>query len=166
MNWWDVATVFFVLMRIRAGWRNGLVNEIFRLIALIAGAGGALWGALIIQDLVAAVMGNTPAAGLVALLVAFAIIALVFFAIGRIITMVLHKIFLEHINRAAGAVFGIATGVLLALVVSFLIMLFSTGGFGNYVGGSLTGRWATDVAGEFAKSLGIEHVGPDGVDTI
>jgi uncharacterized membrane protein required for colicin V production len=152
-NFWDIVVVAFVAWRVHAGWARGFIMEIFRLLALAAGSIGAFWGAAKVEVFFGGLIGHGPGSKLIALAVAFAIVALCVMLIGMTVTKIAHALFLSTLNRTLGAGFGILSGFALALVVSLLLMAFDTGQASRYVGSSLTGRIAYGAASAVSAVL-------------
>ncbi|MFA6033819.1 MAG: CvpA family protein, partial [Myxococcota bacterium] len=68
-------------------------------------------------------------------------------ATGMLVTRLVEALMLGLVNRIIGAVFGVFTGMLIAMLLSFALLSFIPGGFGDYVGRSLTGRAAAGIIG-------------------
>ncbi|MBI5528837.1 MAG: CvpA family protein [Deltaproteobacteria bacterium] len=152
-NFWDIVVVAFVGWRVHAGWARGIIMEVFRLLALAAGSMGAIWGAAKVENFFDGLIGHGPGSKLIALAVAFAIIALCVMVIGMAATKIAHALFLSTLNKSLGAAFGVLSGFALALVLSLLLMAFDTGQASRYVGSSLTGRIAYGAASAVSAVL-------------
>ena len=149
LNLWDIVVVAFVGWRVWRGWNRGFANEVFGLLAVVFGAICAVWLSATVEGILGKVIGHGNVTKLVALALAFAVIALCLIAVGGLVTKVLHAMFLGAVNRSLGAAFGVLSGFSIALVISLFLMAWDLGGFSKTVGASLSGH----VAGGMAEAI-------------
>lgn len=153
LNFWDIVVVAFVGWRVWRGWHRGFVNEIFGLLAIVAGAIGAAWLSQSVQAVLVRFFGVSDAVKLAALAIAFLMVALVVIAAGVGATRVVHALYLGAVNRSFGAAFGVISGLSMALVISFFLMAWDIGALSQQVRGSLSGHVAAGMAGTIRGAL-------------
>jgi len=153
LNLWDIVVVAFVGWRVWRGWHLGLVNEVFGLLAIMAGTVAAVWFSHSIETLLGPFLGHGQVTHLAALVAAFAVIALFIIGIGAVVTKVVHALFFGILNRSLGVAFGVISGFSMAIVVSFFLMAWDVGSLSHKVGASITGRVAAGMAGAIRSAL-------------
>lgn len=123
MSTLDIILVIFLLYFAIRGFSQGFIISIATLAGLILG----FWAASHFSEFTANWLqhdmglksGNIK---LIAYIVTFVIVVVLIFLLGRFMTGVVKTVGLGIVNRLAGALFGIAKGLLIA---SFLFLLFS-----------------------------------------
>ncbi len=123
MSTLDIILALFLLYFAFKGFSNGLIISIATLAGLILG----FWAASHFSEFTANWLqhdmglksGNIK---LIAYIVTFAIVVVLIYLLGRFMTGVVKTVGLGILNRLAGALFGIAKGLMIA---SFLFLLFS-----------------------------------------
>jgi membrane protein required for colicin V production len=123
MSTLDIILALFLLYFAFKGFTNGFIISIATLAGLILGFYAAShfseFTANWLQHDMGLKSGNIK---LIAYIVTFVIVVVLIFLLGRFMTGVVKTVGLGIVNRLAGALFGIAKGLLIA---SFLFLLFS-----------------------------------------
>jgi len=123
MSTLDIILALFLFYFAYRGFSNGFIISIATLLGLILGFYAAShfseFTANWLQHDMGLKSGNIR---LIAYIVTFVIVVVLIFLLGRFMTGVVKTVGLGIVNRLAGALFGIAKGLLIA---SFLFLLFS-----------------------------------------
>jgi membrane protein required for colicin V production len=123
MSTLDIILAIFLFYFAFKGFTNGFIISIATLVGLILGFYAAShfseFTANWLQHDMGLKSGNIK---LIAYIVTFVIVVVLIFLLGRFMTGVVKTVGLGIVNRLAGALFGIAKGLLIA---SFLFLLFS-----------------------------------------
>ncbi len=123
MSTLDLILGLFLLYFAYKGFSNGLIISIATLAGLILG----FYAAAHFSEFTASWLQNdmglkSSNIKLIAYIVTFVIVVVLIFLLGRFLTGVVKTVGLGIVNRLAGALFGIAKGLLIA---SFLFLLFA-----------------------------------------
>jgi membrane protein required for colicin V production len=119
----DIILALFLIYFAFKGFTNGFIISIATLIGLVLGFYAASHFSEFTANWLKRDLGlESGNIKLIAYIVTFATVVVLIFLLGRFLTGVVKTVGLGIVNRLAGAVFGIAKGVLLA---SFLFMLIS-----------------------------------------
>jgi membrane protein required for colicin V production len=123
MSTLDIILAIFLFYFAYKGFSNGFIISIATLIGLVLGFYAAShfseFTANWLQHDMGLKSGNIK---LIAYIVTFVIVVILIFLLGRFLTGVVKTVGLGIVNRLAGALFGIAKGLLIA---SFLFLLFA-----------------------------------------
>jgi len=119
----DIILALFLLYFAFKGFTSGFIVSIATLAGLILGFYSAAHFSEFTAAWLQKDMGmNSPNIKLIAYVVTFVLVMILVFLLGRFLTGVVKTVGLGIVNRLAGALFGIAKGL---LIVSFVFMLFS-----------------------------------------
>jgi membrane protein required for colicin V production len=119
----DIILAIFLLYFAYKGFTNGFIISIATLIGLVLGFYAASHFSEFTANWLKQDMGlQSNNIKLIAYIVTFVIVVVLIFLLGRFMTGVVKTVGLGIVNRLAGAVLGIAKGLLLA---SFLFLLFA-----------------------------------------
>ena len=123
MSTLDIILAIFLLYFAIRGFSQGFIISIATLVGLIFG----FWAASHFSEFTANWLQNDMGLKsgnikLIAYIVTFVIVVVLIFLLGRFMTGVVKTVGLGIVNRLAGALFGIAKGL---LIVSFLFLLFT-----------------------------------------
>jgi len=122
MSTLDLILGLFLLYFAYKGFSNGLIISIATLVGLILGFYAAAHFSEFTANWLQNDMGlKSSNIKLIAYIVTFVIVVVLIFLLGRFLTGVVKTVGLGIVNRLAGALFGIAKGLLIA---SFLFLLF------------------------------------------
>jgi membrane protein required for colicin V production len=123
MSTLDIILALFLFYFAYKGFSNGFIISIATLAGLILGFYAASHFSEFTANWLQHDMGlKSSNIKLIAYIVTFVIVVVLIFLLGRFMTGVVKTVGLGIVNRLAGAVFGIAKGLLIA---SFLFLLFS-----------------------------------------
>jgi membrane protein required for colicin V production len=123
MSTLDIILAIFLFYFAFKGFTNGLIISLATLAGLILGFYAASHFSEFTANWLKEDMGlHSSNIKLIAYIVTFVIVVVLIFLLGRFLTGVVKTVGLGIVNRLAGAVFGIAKGVLIA---SFLFLLFT-----------------------------------------
>jgi len=123
MSTLDIILAVFLLYFAFKGFTNGFIISIATLAGLVIGLYAAVHFSEFTANWLQHDMGlKTGNIKLIAYIVTFVIIVVLIYLLGRFLTGVVKTVGLGILNRLAGAIFGIAKGLLIA---SFLFLLFS-----------------------------------------
>lgn len=123
MSTLDIILAVFLLYFAIRGFSQGLIVSIATLAGLILGFWAASHFSEFTANWLQKNMGlHSSNLKLIAYIVTFVIVVVLIFLLGRFLTTVVKTVGLGIVNRLAGALFGIAKGLLIA---SFLFLLFT-----------------------------------------
>jgi membrane protein required for colicin V production len=123
MSTLDIILAVFLLYFAFKGFTNGFIISIATLAGLILGFYGASHFSEFTADWLQQDMGlKSGNIRLIAYVVTFVIVIVLVFLLGKFLTGVVKTVGLGIVNRIAGALFGIAKGILIA---SFVFLLFA-----------------------------------------
>lgn len=123
MSTLDIILALFLLYFAFKGFTNGLIISIATLAGLVLGFYAASHFSEFTANWLQNDMGlKSSNIKLIAYIVTFAIVVVLIFLLGRFMTGVVKTVGLGIVNRLAGALLGIAKGVLIA---SFIFLLFT-----------------------------------------
>lgn len=123
MSTLDIILALFLFYFAFKGFTNGFIISIATLAGLILGFYAASYFSEFTANWLQHDMGlKSSNIKLIAYIVTFVIVVVLIFLLGRFLTGVVKTVGLGIVNRLAGALFGIAKGVLIA---SFLFLLFA-----------------------------------------
>ncbi len=119
----DIILAVFLLYFAIKGFINGFIISIATLAGLVLGFYAAVHFSEFTANWLQHDMGlKSSNIALIAYIITFVIVVVLIYLLGRFMTGVVKTVGLGIVNRLAGALFGIAKGLLIA---SFLFMLFS-----------------------------------------
>lgn len=123
MSTLDIILAIFLCYFAFKGFTNGFIISIATLAGLILGFYAAAHFSELTANWLQHDMGlKSSNIKLIAYIVTFVIVVVLIFLLGRFMTGVVKTVGLGVVNRLAGALFGIAKGL---LIVSFIFLLFS-----------------------------------------
>lgn len=123
MSTLDIILAVFLLYFAIKGFTNGFIISIATLAGLVLGFYAAVHFSEFTANWLQHDMGlKSSNITLIAYIITFVIVVVLIYLLGRFMTGVVKTVGLGIVNRLAGAIFGIAKGLLIA---SFLFMLFS-----------------------------------------
>jgi membrane protein required for colicin V production len=125
LGWVDIAFAGVLLLSVIAGLVRGLVFEVLSLVGWVVAYVCAQWLA---PEVAPHLPVGRPGSALnlgVAFASAFVVVLLVWGLVARLVRLLLHATPLSLADRALGAGFGLARGLVVLLVVTTLVMLSS-----------------------------------------
>ncbi|HQV53025.1 MAG: CvpA family protein [Flavobacteriales bacterium] len=118
MNWVDWVIVVFLGYALVRGFFRGFFVELAGLVALVLG----IWGAVMLNDKIAVLIGLDPSQEIISFLFTLVLIVLVVHIIGRVVTKLVDMVQLGFLNKLGGALLGIASK---AFLLSLVLNLFA-----------------------------------------
>ena len=103
MNTLDIIILIPLLWAAFKGFKNGLVKEIFSLIALILG----IYITYSFSDYVAMKLPNLPAIGIIAFIITFVSVVIAIHFVGILFEKIVKIMVPNFVNRLAGICFGV-----------------------------------------------------------
>ncbi len=125
MSWADVAIVAVVLISMFLAAAQGFFFEIFSLAGTVVGYLLAVWGYTRVAPLFEPYVKTPWVADIAAFLVIFLVVALLASVIGRIVRATMKEVGLRWFDRLLGAVFGLARGLLVVMVIALGLASFA-----------------------------------------
>ena len=124
MHYLDIIILIIIIASVIEGGFQGFIYELCSLLGLVAG----FFLAVRFFTLLAEHLDFIPIPAWIVKVLAFLLILvvsnLIFRLVGKSLRAILRKIFMGWLDRLAGAVFGLARGVIIVLLIT-LIMLFT-----------------------------------------
>lgn len=125
MSWADVAIVAVVLLSALLAAAQGFFFEIFSLAGAVIGYLLAAWGYTRVAPLIEPYVKTTLVANIAAFLVIFLAATLLASAIGRLVRASMKEVGLRWFDRLLGALFGLARGLLVVMVIALALASFT-----------------------------------------
>jgi membrane protein required for colicin V production len=125
MSWADIAMVAVVLLSVLLAAAQGFFFEMFSLAGVVLGYLLAAWEYTRVAPLIEPYVKTPWVANLVAFLVIFLAVALLASAIGRLVRATVKEVGLRWFDRLLGAVFGLARGLLVVMVIALALASFT-----------------------------------------
>ena len=125
MNWADAAIVVVVLLSMLLAASQGFFYEIFSLAGVIVGYLLAAWGYGRLAPLFAPYVKSPLIANAVAFFVIFLVVTLLAGVIARLTRATVKEAGLRWFDRILGAVFGLARGFLVVMVIALAMASFA-----------------------------------------
>ncbi|PID95010.1 MAG: colicin V production protein [Bacteroidetes bacterium] len=125
MNWLDIVILIPLLLFAFRGLKNGIIMEIFTLIALILGIWGALEFSFITEAyLIEQFQWNNKYLGIIALIITFTLVAVGVYLVGKIIQKLSHAVALGALDKLLGFLFGVMKGLLILALIAHIYHRF------------------------------------------
>ncbi|HEX9121653.1 MAG TPA: CvpA family protein, partial [Terriglobales bacterium] len=121
----DVAIVAVVLLSALLAAAQGFFFEIFSLAGTVIGYLLAAWGYTRVAPLIEPYVKTTLVANIAAFLVIFLAVTLLASAIGRLVRASMKDVGLRWFDRLLGALFGLARGLLVVMVIALALASFT-----------------------------------------
>jgi membrane protein required for colicin V production len=125
MSWADIGMVAVVLLSVLLAAAQGFFFEMFSLAGVVLGYLLAAWEYTRVAPLIEPYVKTPWVANLVAFLVIFLAVALLASAIGRVVRATVKEVGLRWFDRLLGAVFGLARGLLVVMVIALALASFT-----------------------------------------
>ncbi len=125
MSWADVGIVIVVLLSVLLAAAHGFFFEIFSLAGTVVGYLLAAWGYTRVAPMLEPYVKTPWVANISAFLLIFLAVTLLASAIGRLMRATMKEVGLRGIDRFLGAVFGLARGVLVVMVIALALASFA-----------------------------------------
>jgi membrane protein required for colicin V production len=117
MNWLDVIMLIPACWFAYKGFRNGLINEVASVFALVIG----VWGTSQFSHYIASFMGNAPWVEVAAFIVTFIIVVILVQLVAKFVEKIIRLVIPALINNLCGMMFGFAKSFIFFSVIFFLI---------------------------------------------
>ena len=127
MNWLDIVLLVVLAWSVVASFRKGLTREIIGLVSVVLGLILGVWFYGAAGSFVAPYVSSRPVSNLIGFFAIFLGVILIGSLIGFILGKFLKVTGLSIVDHALGALFGLARGLLVAVVIVMAVMAFSTG---------------------------------------
>ncbi len=118
MNWLDIIILIPLLLFAFRGLKNGIIMEIFTLIALILGIWGALEFSFITEAyLIEQFQWDNKYLGVIALVITFVLVVVGVYLVGKVIQKLFQAVALGMLDKLLGFLFGVMKGLLILTLI-------------------------------------------------
>src|ERR1044071_345661 len=125
MSWADVGIVFVVLLSVLLAATQGFFFEMFSLAGTVVGYLLAAWGYTRVAPMIEPYVKTPWVANIAAFLVIFLAVTLLASTIGRLLRATMKEVGLRWFDRLLGALFGLARGLLVVMVIALAMASFT-----------------------------------------
>ena len=142
MNWLDILLAAILILSFAGAFRNGITREIIRIVALIMGIAGGMWGYASLAEHFAPYLPDQAVASFAAFITIVAGSLIAGGVVAWLLAKVLHWSGLRWFDRLLGGAFGLVRGMLAATALVLGVVAFApTLGSSETVAASRIAPW-------------------------
>lgn len=139
----DIIVLIILFIRAYKGYKRGIINEIARLFAIIAGAIGSIFIAGLFSSLLSPFISTPAIRDFASLIAGFLFIVAIILITGWLTTKLIEVLYLGLLNKVLGLCFGLLNGSLFCGVIIYL--LYRYGIFVEEIKGSYVGQMLISI---------------------